>query len=90
MTDCKVTLQPHYADLSPQPRTVIWRWGLSSDHHRACALKYIARAGKKGDFDKDIAKAADYLLWRLMEAGATSLLNDLAEAAQRYAQMIDE
>jgi hypothetical protein len=59
---------PHYAELDPQPLDVIESWGL--DHHRACALKYIARAGRKNDFGEDVRKAITYLqrLVKMLEA----------------------
>ena len=41
------------------PILVIEDWGLS--HHLACALKYICRAGRKGDEVLDLRKAIWYL-----------------------------
>ena len=35
----------HYQSLSPQPIEVIESWGLG--FHLGCAMKYIARAGRK-------------------------------------------
>lgn len=32
-------------------------------HCKACALKYIWRAGRKGPESEDLAKAAQYLTW---------------------------
>jgi hypothetical protein len=49
----------HYARLQPEPLDVIEAWKL--DHHSACALKYIARAGHKGNRLEDLRKAAEYL-----------------------------
>ena len=49
----------HYTFGKYEVLDVIEDWGL--DHHRACALKYIARAGRKGDFNEDIQKAIVYL-----------------------------
>jgi hypothetical protein len=87
VTPAQVTMQPHYASLSPQPRTVAMLWGLMGDAERYCALKYLARADLKGAFDDDIAKAADWLLWRLLRAQRADLLRDLSKAASRYADM---
>lgn len=44
-----------------QPIDVIEDWGLHKNHSLACALKYIARAGRKHDALKDIQKALWYL-----------------------------
>lgn len=49
----------HYKTLDPEPITVIESWGL--DFHLGNALKYIARAGKKGDELEDLRKADWYL-----------------------------
>jgi len=51
----------HYAGLVPEPLDVIEAWGLTEDHHRACAIKYIARCGRKGSAATDLRKAAHYL-----------------------------
>jgi len=53
----------HYARLDPEPLDVIEAWGL--DHHSACALKYIARQGHKGDAAQDLEKAITYLQRRV-------------------------
>ena len=83
----QVTMQDHYTMLSPQPRTVATKWGLMEDVERFNALKYIARAAYKGSFHQDLAKAADWLMWRLQRDGCTSLLIDLRNAAARYSAM---
>jgi len=49
----------HYARLRPEPLEVIEEWGLN--FHRGSALKYIARAGHKGDEIEDLDKARQYL-----------------------------
>lgn len=49
----------HYARLSPQPLDVIEAWGLP--FHEAQVLKYLARAGHKGDRLTDLRKAKFYL-----------------------------
>jgi hypothetical protein len=54
-----VTSPAHYARLQPEPLDVIEAWKL--DHHSACAVKYIARAGHKGNRLEDLRKAAEYL-----------------------------
>lgn len=40
-------------------------WGLDRDYYLGNALKYISRAGRKGDFKEDIQKAIWYLERRL-------------------------
>lgn len=42
-----------------EPISVIEDWGLC--HHKACALKYIARAGRKENELQDLQKAVWYL-----------------------------
>ena len=62
VVDCPVDLvnaPPHYTCMDPQPIDVIEAWGL--DFHRAQVLKYIARAGRKGDAATDLKKAKFYL-----------------------------
>lgn len=51
----------HYSSLDPQPIDVIEAWDLN--FHRGCALKYIARAGRKsGNAEADdLRKAIWYL-----------------------------
>lgn len=46
-----------------EPLDVIKDWHL--DYHLGCALKYISRAGRKGDFNQDVEKAIFYLQDRL-------------------------
>lgn len=55
----------HYARLDPEPIDVIRAWGL--DYCRGCAVKYIARAGHKGDAAEDLRKAIRYLEYALGE-----------------------
>ncbi len=50
---------PHYTRLNPQPLEVCEAWQL--EHHEACAVKYIGRAGFKGDRCEDLRKAINYL-----------------------------
>lgn len=57
----------HYARLEPEPLDVIEAWEL--DHHSACALKYIARQGHKGDAVEDLRKAITYLERRVAMLG---------------------
>lgn len=49
----------HYTSLSPEPIDVIASWGLN--YNRGCAIKYICRAGRKGDEVEDLLKAIRYL-----------------------------
>jgi hypothetical protein len=53
----------HYKTMDIQPWDVIDTWSLEQQigAYRANALKYIMRAGTKGEFQEDIAKAHHYL-----------------------------
>lgn len=54
----------HYIDgRKYEPRKVIQDWGLCWELGNA--LKYIARAGRKGDEAEDLRKAIEYLKYRL-------------------------
>lgn len=53
----------HYSRLDPEPIEVIRRWGLWRNYYRSTVLKYIARAGWKGDELEDLKKAAVFLQW---------------------------
>lgn len=44
-----------------QPLDVIRDWGLLENHYLACALKYIARYGRKDTPSLDLQKAIHYL-----------------------------
>ena len=71
----------HYARLSPQPRDVIAAWGLN--FNRGSALKYIARAGNKGDEVEDLEKAIECLrheveMLTARKAGGVSESKDIA------------
>ena len=61
---------PHYTRLTPEPLDVIemWRCGF----HVGNVIKYLARAGHKGDRLEDLRKARQYLdrLIRLEERKA--------------------
>lgn len=52
---------PHYANLKPEPIDIIESWALG--YHLGCAVKYIARAGKKEGAPavQDLAKASWHL-----------------------------
>lgn len=49
---------PHYTATKIEPIQVIEAWGLG--FNLGNALKYIARAGRKGDRREDLIKAANY------------------------------
>jgi hypothetical protein len=51
----------HYSELTPEPITVIEGWGLG--FHLAQVIKYLARAGRKGEgtYFQDLLKARWYL-----------------------------
>ena len=44
-----------------EPIEVIESWGLIQNHYLACAFKYVARLGRKGDPLLDLKKALWYL-----------------------------
>ena len=54
----------HYKQLSIEPWDAMQSW-LSPEEFkgflRANSIKYLARAGKKGDYKEDVAKAHHYL-----------------------------
>ena len=50
---------PHYAGLSIEPIDVIESWDLN--YHLGNVIKYISRAGRKGDYLEDLEKARWYL-----------------------------
>ena len=55
---------PHYvAGRAIEPIHIIEDWNLN--HHLACALKYISRAGCKHDEIKDLKKAVWYVQRRI-------------------------
>ena len=55
---------PHYvAGRTIEPIHIIEDWLLN--HHLACALKYISRAGRKHDEIKDLKKAVWYVQRRI-------------------------
>lgn len=54
----------HYVEgRTIEPIEAIENWNLN--HHLACALKYISRAGRKHDEIKDLRKAIWYLERRI-------------------------
>jgi hypothetical protein len=55
----------HYTRLNPQPIDVISNWGLDFD--TGCAIKYLARAGKKDSTKEveDLQKAIVYIQHRI-------------------------
>jgi len=54
-----ITDPDHYVRLEPQPIDVIESWQLP--FHLANVIKYVARAGFKGDPKDDLMKAKWYL-----------------------------
>lgn len=55
----RVAAPPHYTRIRPEPIDVIEGWGIG--YRLGNALKYIARAGYKGDAVTDLRKAIWYL-----------------------------
>ena len=62
-----LTNPSHYTRLLPEPIDVIEAWDLN--FRLANALKYIARAGFKGDRESDLRKAVWYLQRELEKGG---------------------
>ena len=58
MIDKRIT-PPHYKKLKHEPIDVISDWGLN--FNLGNVVKYISRAGLKGDKLADLNKALDYL-----------------------------
>jgi hypothetical protein len=70
----------HYIDGRQfEPISVIQDWGLLQNHHLACALKYIARAGRKNDALTDVKKAIWYL-----QREAEKLENDARNSSPHH------
>ena len=60
---------PHYAEgRKYEPIKVISDWGLN--FNLGSALKYIARAGRKGDPVEDLQKAIEYLKFEIADIEA--------------------
>ncbi|AIL13736.1 hypothetical protein IM40_10035 (plasmid) [Candidatus Paracaedimonas acanthamoebae] len=65
----------HYVEgRTIEPITLIEDWNLN--HHLACALKYISRAGRKHDGVKDLRKAIWYLERRIKLIEKKNILKD--------------
>jgi hypothetical protein len=56
---CKVFRPSHYTHRWPEPITIVNAWGLN--FNLGSAVKYIARAGHKDDWEQDLRKAIRYL-----------------------------
>lgn len=62
--DTEINSPKHYVEgRTIEPISLIEDWKLN--HHLACALKYISRAGRKHDEVKDLKKAIWYLERRI-------------------------
>ena len=62
-----------------QPCEIMESWGLVQHHYIACAFKYLARAGRKGDPCQDLNKALWYLdRFDWIGASLKNLVSDLA------------
>lgn len=57
--DDAISRPAHYTFSAVEPIDVIEAWGLG--FHMGCLLKYVCRAGRKGDRLQDLRKAAWYL-----------------------------
>lgn len=58
----------HYCFSEYEPRKVIHSWGLN--FNLGNAIKYIARAGRKGDILEDLYKAKEYITFEIEEIEA--------------------
>ena len=64
--ETRITKPSHYIEgRKYEPRKVIRDWGLN--FNLGNAVKYIARAGRKGDAVEDLLKAKQYLEFELEE-----------------------
>lgn len=62
--EAEISNPRHYVEgRTIEPISLIEDWNLN--HHLACALKYISRAGRKHDEIKDLKKAIWYLERRI-------------------------
>lgn len=69
----------HYVEgRSFEPKDVIRDWGLN--FNLGSALKYIARAGRKGDIVEDLEKAKEYLSFEIEALSKEKVVADIAEA----------
>ena len=66
MENDNVKSPSHYVEgRKYEPRKVIADWGLN--YNLGCAVKYISRAGRKGDAIEDLKKAIQYLEFEIEE-----------------------
>ena len=64
--DNSITKPDHYCKgRKYEPRKVIYDWGL--DFNLGSAVKYISRAGRKGDKLEDLKKAVQFLQFEIEE-----------------------
>ena len=68
---------PHYKSGGMEAIDVIEAF-FADDFHLASAFKYLARAGKKGDYVEDLEKAAWYLQREISRHGGTDKRLDRA------------
>ena len=68
---------PHYKSGGMEAIDVIEAF-FADDFHLASAFKYLARAGKKGDYVEDLQKAAWYLQREISRHGGTDKRLDRA------------
>ena len=55
--DALIHTPGHYLEgRTIEPVEVMESWGLIQSHYLACAFKYIARGGRKGDVVQDLKK----------------------------------
>lgn len=55
----------HYAGNGLEAIEAITKWGFGEGFNKGNAIKYIVRAGKKGDAVEDLKKAIEYLKFEI-------------------------
>ena len=64
----------HYCFSRYEPKDVIHEWGLN--FNLGSAVKYISRAGRKGDPVEDLEKAREFLRFEIDALRAERIRND--------------
>ena len=81
-----VNAPEHYTRLDPEPIDVIEDWGLS--YYLGNAVKYISRAGYKGDAREDLSKAVFYLQREIARLARQA--PEIATWSERMAEVLDK
>ena len=73
----------HYVFSTYEPKDVIYEWGLN--FNLGNVVKYVARAGRKGNKTEDLKKARQYLDFEIEELEKENSF-DLMQQAARFLQ----